>query len=64
LIIAFDPAAFAPGFVARAESLFAAMLAQDGVRLPGDRRLAARNAAMREGVAVDDAILDMLDSRP
>jgi (2R)-3-sulfolactate dehydrogenase (NADP+) len=42
-LIAFDPALFGgAGFAARAEALFESMLAEPGVRLPGDRRLAAR----------------------
>jgi (2R)-3-sulfolactate dehydrogenase (NADP+) len=55
--IAIDPDAFAPGFADRMEQLITAMLLQDGVRLPGDRRLAARERAQTEGVDVDDALL-------
>jgi (2R)-3-sulfolactate dehydrogenase (NADP+) len=51
-----DPAAFDAGFPGRIEELFAAMLAQDGVRLPGDRRLAARSRTLHAGVEVDDDI--------
>ncbi len=57
LVMAFDPDAFAPGFLDRIEDLLGAMLAQEGVRLPGDRRLAAREKAEREGVDVDEAML-------
>lgn len=57
LFIAFDPAAFAPGFLDRVKDLVSSMLAEDGVRLPGDRRLAARTIAARDGVPVDDALL-------
>ena len=57
LIVAFDPDAFAPGFVARVESLAATILADRGARLPGDRRLVARAEAERDGVAVDEAVL-------
>lgn len=53
--VAFDPDAFAAGFIDRIEDLAAAVLAQPGARLPGDRRLAARATAAREGVAIDDA---------
>lgn len=56
-VVAFDPAAFDKGYAGRIETLFAAMLAQDGVRLPGDRRLAARERTAREGVMVDEALL-------
>ncbi|SHE44147.1 (2R)-3-sulfolactate dehydrogenase (NADP+) [Modicisalibacter ilicicola DSM 19980] len=38
LILLFDPARFSDGFLAHAETLFAAMLEQPGVRLPGERR--------------------------
>lgn len=55
--IAFDPNAFAPGFLDRIEELTCVMLEQEGVRLPGDRRLAARERAAREGVMVDDELM-------
>lgn len=55
-----DPAAFDAGFPARIEELFAAMLAQDGVRLPGDRRLAARARNLHAGVEVDDKLYSRL----
>ncbi|BDB20743.1 dehydrogenase [Pseudomonas sp. CYM-20-01] len=43
LLIAFDPAAFGgAAFVARTEVLFGALLAEPHVRLPGERRLQAR----------------------
>ncbi len=58
LFVAFDPEAFAPGFQSRVEDLASAMLAQEGVRLPGDRRLAARALAERDGVAVEQGLLD------
>ncbi|XKE46428.1 Ldh family oxidoreductase [Halomonas organivorans] len=45
LILLFDPARFSPGFVEHAETLFAAMRDQPGVRLPGDRRYALRREA-------------------
>ncbi|MDJ0608493.1 MAG: Ldh family oxidoreductase [Kiloniellales bacterium] len=52
-LLAFDPAAFSGGgFAERLETLLAAMLAQDGVRLPGSRRLEARARAEREGLAL------------
>jgi len=52
--VAFDPAAFSNGFGARVAKLAASYAP---ARLPGDRRLAARAAAERDGVAVDDALL-------
>jgi (2R)-3-sulfolactate dehydrogenase (NADP+) len=57
LFLALDPAAFAEGFSDRITALAEAMLAQDGVRLPGHRRLAARERHAREGVAVDETLL-------
>jgi (2R)-3-sulfolactate dehydrogenase (NADP+) len=63
LIVAFDPDAFAPGFLDRIEDLAAAMLAQDGVRLPGDRRLAARAAAETQGVSVGPEHMNLLLGR-
>lgn len=57
VFIAFDPAAFAEGFIDRVEDCAAAMLAQEGVRLPGDRRLRQRAIAASEGVEVDEALL-------
>ncbi|MES9996691.1 Ldh family oxidoreductase [Desulfovibrio aminophilus] len=50
-----DPSALTPGFSERVETLFSHMLAQPGVRLPGDRRHAARERALREGVTLSDA---------
>jgi (2R)-3-sulfolactate dehydrogenase (NADP+) len=60
LVMAFDPDAFAPGFVARVEDLMAAMLADEGVRLPGDRRLEMRTQTTQMGVEVDDALWAMI----
>lgn len=57
LFMAFDPDAFAPGFADRIADLASAMLAQDGVRLPGDRRLEARARHQHDGVEVDEALL-------
>lgn len=45
LILLIDPARFSPGFVEHAETLFAAMLDQPGVRLPGERRYRQRREA-------------------
>jgi len=53
-ILALDPAAFgdAAGWRDRGEKLFHAMLAQEGVRLPGMRRAAARAASAADGIPV------------
>ena len=54
LIIAIDPAGMGAGAGAidHAEELFAEMTGQEGVRLPGDRRLKARAATPTEGIQV------------
>jgi (2R)-3-sulfolactate dehydrogenase (NADP+) len=57
LFMAFDPDAFASGFLDRIEDMASAMLAQEGVRLPGDRRLQARAKSGMDGVEIDDALL-------
>jgi (2R)-3-sulfolactate dehydrogenase (NADP+) len=57
VILALDPMAFAgPSFLPRMGALAEAMLAEDGVRLPGDRRLAARAKAAEQGLAVPAAL--------
>jgi (2R)-3-sulfolactate dehydrogenase (NADP+) len=52
--LAIDPGALAGNevFLERVETLVAAMLADDGVRVPGDRRRANRERIAREGIAV------------
>ncbi|MEM9139858.1 MAG: Ldh family oxidoreductase [Pseudomonadota bacterium] len=53
LILAFDPARFGGGdALERGESLLLGMLAMDGVRLPGDRRHAARAKTPVDGIEV------------
>lgn len=53
LVIGIDPdRAAGGGFAERLEGLIAAILTEPGVRLPGERRLAARARAAREGIAV------------
>jgi len=55
LLIAMNPATLnGPDFGSRLETLLAAMLAQEGVRLPGDRRLAHRRHAQEKGVSIDE----------
>ena len=50
-----NPSAFGGAdFGARLETLFTAMLSQEGVRLPGDRRLANRLQTRETGVAISD----------
>jgi (2R)-3-sulfolactate dehydrogenase (NADP+) len=55
--VAIDPRAFlGERFAERLESLLAAMLADPAVRLPGARRIAARERTAREGVRVPRAL--------
>lgn len=54
--IAIDPAAFAPDFAPRILALARSIEAQDGARLPGARRKAARLRTRTSGVTVDNAL--------
>lgn len=58
--IAIDPVAFGNGFLDRIEGLAAAITAQDGARLPGQRRIESRAMTESAGVEVDDALLARL----
>lgn len=61
LLIAFDPAAFSGGaFAGRLEALIGAMLAQDGVRLPGSRRIEARARVAAEGLSVQRPLYEKI----
>ncbi len=56
--LAMDPDLFgAGGFGPRLDDMLGAMIAEPGVRLPGDRRHAHRAVAERGGVSVDAALL-------
>ena len=61
LVLAFDPAQFAGGDAAphqaRAEAMFEAITRQ-GARLPSQRRFAARERSLRDGVAVPRALYE------
>ena len=59
LLIAIDPDAFAgrEAFMDRIGVLASAIEGDTGARLPGSRRLAAREKAQREGVTVDAQLL-------
>lgn len=55
--IAFDPASFGGAdFAERAEALFDAILDQPGTRLPGERRLGARERIERDGVTFAETL--------
>jgi (2R)-3-sulfolactate dehydrogenase (NADP+) len=62
LILAIDPGALAgrEGYLDRVEALIAAMLEDEGVRLPGSRRAALAARAAAEGIEVPDALLRRL----
>jgi (2R)-3-sulfolactate dehydrogenase (NADP+) len=62
LILAFDPAAFGGDAVVRFGTLAASIEAQSGARLPGTRRLKAREKAMAEGVTISDALLKEIEA--
>jgi (2R)-3-sulfolactate dehydrogenase (NADP+) len=53
--IAIDPSAMAAGFVDRLEVMLTAMLAEEGVRLPGARRHDNAAKAARGGVAISES---------
>lgn len=58
VVIAIDPTHLSGGqFPARLEAILQAMLAQEGVRLPGIRRLAAREKARQQGITIHDGLL-------
>ncbi|WP_282606772.1 Ldh family oxidoreductase [Pelagibius sp. Alg239-R121] len=61
-LIAIDPRRMSgDAFTDRLEVLLQAILVQPGTRLPGMRRLEARGAAARGGVAVDPAFVEELE---
>ena len=61
MFIAIDPEAFAgAGFAAQVATLGEAIGGQEGARVPGDRRLAARARTAREGVTFRKALHDRL----
>lgn len=77
LIIAMSPKRFVPGAagaadaaadtpgagqLSHAEALFERILAQDGTRLPGDRRYAARRRSEAEGVSIPRSFYEELRS--
>ncbi|WP_332118326.1 Ldh family oxidoreductase [Azorhizobium caulinodans] len=61
MFIAIDPGPLAgPSAAARMAHLFAAITDQEGARLPGGRRAAARVRTAAEGVRIPQALLDKL----
>ena len=62
LMLAIDPGAFAgtDAFLARVGDLAEAIASDEGARLPGTRRLALRDAAARDGLTLDAALLEQV----
>jgi (2R)-3-sulfolactate dehydrogenase (NADP+) len=60
--MAIDPAALAGTdiYSERVDALVAAMLSEEGVRLPGERRRERTARAEREGIEVGQDLLDQL----
>ena len=61
-LLVIDPGALAgaDGFGARIETLIAAMLADEGVRLPGTKRDAQSARAAADGLEIPDAVLEKI----
>jgi (2R)-3-sulfolactate dehydrogenase (NADP+) len=62
LILAFDPAAFGGDAVSRFGVLAASIEMQPGARLPGMRRLKAREKAKAEGLTISDALMAEIEA--
>ena len=60
--IAIDPSAYTPDWDKRSEAMFGAMTAEDGTRLPGDRRHIYRKMTAREGVKLSSSLYQKLDA--
>ena len=62
LVLALDPSRFGgEDAIAHGERLFARMLAQEGVRLPGDRRLIARQETPEAGIEVPRVLHEKIE---
>lgn len=62
LILALDPEAFSAGAVERFAALAESIESQEGARLPGARRLAARRAAETDGVTISAALAEEIEN--
>jgi (2R)-3-sulfolactate dehydrogenase (NADP+) len=62
LILTFDPAAFGGDAVARFGALAEAIESQPGARLPGMRRLKAREKAKAKGLSISDALMKEIEA--
>lgn len=61
--ILINPEGMASDFYTRLQALFDFMIAQDGVRLSGERRFALRAEHMKNGVNVPDALCEELKAK-
>jgi (2R)-3-sulfolactate dehydrogenase (NADP+) len=63
-LLAIDPGALAgsASYLARVEALVSAMLGEEGVRLPGQRRAALAARAAAEGIELPDALLAKVEA--
>ncbi|MGF1707317.1 Ldh family oxidoreductase [Enterovibrio baiacu] len=59
-VIAIDPSLSGPHFAERLEQLFIAMCEQQGVRLPGEKRIVRRERVLKEGLQLTNATMDEL----
>jgi (2R)-3-sulfolactate dehydrogenase (NADP+) len=62
LIVAIDADAFGGASVSRFGQLAAAIEVQAGARLPGARRLKAREKAKADGVTISDALMKEIEA--
>ncbi|MCR4265464.1 Ldh family oxidoreductase [Nitratireductor sp. ZSWI3] len=62
LIVAMDPEAFGPGALQRFAVLAGEIDTMQGARLPGRRRQQLKAELMRDGIAVDDALLAQIEA--
>jgi (2R)-3-sulfolactate dehydrogenase (NADP+) len=62
LIVTFDPAAFGGDAGARFAVLAQSIEDQPGARLPGARRLAAREKARKEGLTISDVLMKEIEA--
>ena len=62
LIVAFDPSAFGGNAVSRFGVLAHSIEEQPGARLPGARRLAAREKAKAEGLTISGTLMKDIEA--
>jgi (2R)-3-sulfolactate dehydrogenase (NADP+) len=62
LILAFDPVAFSADATIRFGHMATAIESQAGARVPGTRRLTAREKAKAEGLTISDALMKEIEA--